>query len=172
MTAFTGEDKLTEILDEFDTASHELRKVEEFKEATEEAFLGGFQPIAQTVVMPYFEAVAEMLRDRDHQAEVVVTRGEAPDDPAAAISEVALWFSPRGKPVSMLGRMEARSGQVPHVIVRCEPSRFKVITFEGTIGGMSGGSAGAGVMWDLNEVTEDALAERTVKIVQEALAFS
>ncbi len=169
MTTIAGAHRLSEILDSFDTASDELQKVGQFKEATEDAFLDGFQPIARSVVKPYFDAVAEMLRERDHQAEVVVSCGE---DPAAAITAVALWFSPRGKPVRMLGRMEARSGQVPHVIVRCEPSRFKVITFEGTIGGIAGGSAGAGVMWDLSEVTEDALAERTVKIVQEALAFS
>ncbi len=171
MDGFAGEDRLSEILESFDVASDELQKAGQFKEATEEAFLEDFQPVARSVVKPYFDAVAEMLRDHDHQAEVVVSHGEGPDDPGAAITGVALWFSPRGKPVKMLGRLEARSGQVPHVIVRCEPSRFKVITFEGTIGGVFGGSAGAGVMWDLTDVTEDALSERTVKVVQEALAL-
>lgn len=171
MTTFAGARTLSEILDSFDATSDELQKVEEFKEASEEAFLDRFQPVACAVVKPYFDAVAELLRQRHHQAEVVVSRDEGPQDSSSAITAVALWFSPRGKPVKMPGPMEARSGQVPHVIVRCEPARSKVITLEGTIGGISRGSAGAGVMWDLGEVTEDALAERTMKIVHEALSF-
>ena len=172
MNTFAGARTLSEILDSFDATSDELQKVEQFKEATECAFLERFQPIAHTVVRRYFDAVADLLRHRGHQAEVVVSHGEGPEDPSSAITAVALWFSPRGKPVTMRGPMEARSAQVPHVIVRCEPARCKVITLEGTIGGMSRGSAGAGVMWDLSEVTEDALAERTTKIVYEALSFA
>jgi hypothetical protein len=146
---------LEAILEEYDAEGERVTGVQEERRLAAEAFRQRFQVVASDIIRPYFKSVAKQLEEHGHKAYVVDESSEAGDGNPKVITGIMLRVSAKGA--------DGASPR-PQIIVRCDADKERAQTFEGPRG-----TASQGVSWQLDEITEQALRERTVSVIKEAL---
>lgn len=136
------------------------QKLEEEKGRREEEFLSQFYLHQKTTIRPAMEAVGKYLSEKGYSCRIDESKDEITHDVKRRGASISICF--------LVGRDPLRpSHEYPHFTVFCDKHAQRARFSESTISpGLSGRSGAAGEA-PLNEVTEELIHKKIIKILTE-----
>lgn len=152
---------LDAIFDQHEAAKHAAVVKEQTRRSEEDLFVDEFLSVRATIIRPAFEKVAELVKARGHDCEVVDVGGHpnGVDVPAdARVTFRILLKNPRGD-----------QGQ-PHLSAICDKAQRRVRFHESTMTPNRGGHAGPVGEVALSAVTEEVIFSKAINLVREVFS--
>lgn len=154
----------------FDRYDSEKNKMKEEKEKTlskEEIFHNQFYELREKVIRPAFEKLGQLLTERGHEYKIEKTDYSISSEYKYEKPSITMEIYPDGLASYKNPTSYSIQRYFPHVGFVAEKLKFNTYFHVSTISPNKGGHAGSEGEYSLDEITEDLIFEKCIKVFKE-----